>query len=301
VLGLARGAGARLFGFPAQSNFSGVQHPLSLAAAAQGLGFHVLLDAAAFVPAYPLSLRACPADFVALSFYKMFGYPTGVGALVARRDALARLRRPWFAGGTVDYASVQLSRHQLRQGAERFEDGTANFLDIPALESGFAWRDRLGLARVSAHVQGLTTELLTGLASLRHSDGTPLVRTYGPDTNNTAALPQPDRRGGTVAFNVLARNGQVVPFGVVEQRANAAGVLLRGGCFCNPGAAEAAFQLDADRMARCLDTLDQDFTIPGLQRCAGPDVTIGAVRASVGPPNNRRDIARALDVVASFG
>jgi selenocysteine lyase/cysteine desulfurase len=28
-------------------------------------------------------------EFVALSFYKMFGYPTGIGALIARRDALA--------------------------------------------------------------------------------------------------------------------------------------------------------------------------------------------------------------------
>src|SRR5258708_1429055 len=103
-----------LFAFPAQSNFSGVRHPLSLAARAQALGFRVLLDAAALVPTCPLSLRACPVDFVAVSFYKIFGYPTGVGALVARRDALEALRRPWFAGGTVTYASVQLERHQFR-------------------------------------------------------------------------------------------------------------------------------------------------------------------------------------------
>ena len=94
-------AGAGLFAFPGQSNFSGIRHPLSLVRQARRLGFDVLLDAAALVPSHPLSLRACPADFVVLSFYKLFGYPTGVGALVARRDALRRLRRPWFAGGTV--------------------------------------------------------------------------------------------------------------------------------------------------------------------------------------------------------
>ena len=112
-----------LVAFPAQSNFSGVRHPLSLVADAHALGFDVLLDAAAFVPTFALDLHACAADFVVVSFYKMFGYPTGVGALIARNDALARLRRPWFAGGTVDFASVQNDRHALRSGHERFEDG----------------------------------------------------------------------------------------------------------------------------------------------------------------------------------
>ena len=43
------------------------------------------LDCAAFVPTSRLDLSRCKPDFVAISFYKMFGYPTGVGALLARR------------------------------------------------------------------------------------------------------------------------------------------------------------------------------------------------------------------------
>jgi len=39
----------------------------------------VLLDAAAFVPTNPLDLSVVQPDFVVISFYKMFGYPTGVG------------------------------------------------------------------------------------------------------------------------------------------------------------------------------------------------------------------------------
>ena len=46
-----------LFAFPAQSNFSGVKHPLELIAAAQARGWDVLLDAAAFVATNPLNLR----------------------------------------------------------------------------------------------------------------------------------------------------------------------------------------------------------------------------------------------------
>ena len=100
------GAGPSLFAFPAQSNFSGVRHPLEWIRLAQARGYRVLLDAASFAPGALLDLGTAPADFVALSFYKIFGYPTGVGALIARRDALAELRRRYFGGGTVDYVSM---------------------------------------------------------------------------------------------------------------------------------------------------------------------------------------------------
>src|ERR1035438_5195940 len=40
--------GASLFAYPAQSNFSGVQHPLRWIREAQSAGYRVLLDAAAY-------------------------------------------------------------------------------------------------------------------------------------------------------------------------------------------------------------------------------------------------------------
>jgi selenocysteine lyase/cysteine desulfurase len=79
---LGRGHGRRpgLFGYPAQSNFSGVQHPLSWIARAQDAGYDVLLDTAAFVPANRLDLSAVRPEFVAMSWYKIFGFPTGWAA-----------------------------------------------------------------------------------------------------------------------------------------------------------------------------------------------------------------------------
>lgn len=261
-----------LLGFPAQSNFSGVRHPLSLVAHARSLGYRVLLDVAAYVPSRALSLRTCPADFAALSFYKMFGYPTGVGALIARRDALAELRRPWFAGGTVRYASVQADVHRLHARHEGFEDGTPNFLGIAALSAGFTLLERAGMARLCAHVARLTSMFLDGLASLP-------VRVHGPrDTRD---------RGGTVAFNV-----RDLPYWEVERRAREAGIALRGGCFCNPGAAEAALRLPAARTARCLAKLGDDFSVERFGACL--DAPVGALRASFGLANNDEDVHRAL-------
>jgi selenocysteine lyase/cysteine desulfurase len=255
------GRGPGLLAFPAQSNFSGVRHPLALVEAAHARDFDVLLDVAAFVPSHAMSLRECPADFAALSFYKLFGYPTGVGALIARHESLAKLRRPWFSGGTIEYVSVANETHQLKAGREAFEDGTANFLGIAALEAGFALLDEVKMLRLSAHVCKLTHVLLSELTAMPH------VTVYGPQTCSA--------RGGTVAFNIHG-----VFYAEVERRAREAGVSLRGGCFCNPGCAESAF----------------DFAAAN----ADAKETFGAVRMSVGLANTVADVERGLDVIASF-
>ena len=288
------GRGPNLFAFPAQSNFSGVRHPLALVAAARALGYTVLLDAAAYAPTSRLGLCDVPADFVALSFYKMFGYPTGVGALVARHEALARLRRPWFAGGTVDYVSVQHGNHQLRAGEEAFEDGTADFLSLGAVSAGLDFLDAVGMERVRRHTRELTARLLGELRVLRRADGRPLVHVYGPADDAC--------RGATVAFNVLGVRGEAIPYARVEERARAERVSVRGGCFCNPGASEAAFGFAAAETARChaaAGARPGGWTLAAFAECMRGRA-VGAVRASLGIPSNEGDVRRLLDVVASF-
>ena len=74
---------------------------------AASLGYHTLLDAAALAPSSTISLCDYPElDAMAVSFYKMFGFPTGVGALIVKESFLAKLKRPWFAGGNVDVVQV---------------------------------------------------------------------------------------------------------------------------------------------------------------------------------------------------
>ena len=224
-----------LFAYPAQSNFSGVQHPLTWVDQAQAAGWDVLLDAAAFVPTSRLDLGAVKPEFVTLSWYKMFGYPTGIGCLLARRDALARLRRPWFSGGTVWGASVQDGFHRLADDETAFEDGTVNFLSIPDVTTGLDWISGIGIDLIHRRVGYLTGWLLGRLARLKHGNGAPLVRLYGPADG--------EARGGTVAFNFLDPNGALVDERAVARDASAAGISVRTGCFCNPGAWEQAFGL----------------------------------------------------------
>src|SRR5687767_11836188 len=171
-----------LLAFPAQSNFSGVKHPLDLVDRARARGWDVLLDAAAFVPTNPLDLTDVQPDFVTVSFYKMFGYPTGVGCLLIRNAAVERLARPWFAGGTVNFATVHGQAHILAPREAGFEDGTLNYLAIPAVEIGLRHLDAVGIGAIQTRVRCLTGWLLERLVALRHSSGRPMVRLYGPLT-----------------------------------------------------------------------------------------------------------------------
>ena len=193
------GANHNLFAYPAQSNFSGVHHPLDWIEQAHEHGWDVLVDAAAFAPTNRLDLSRWHPDFVPISFYKLFGWPTGVGVLLARREALDKLERPWFSGGTIVAAFVQRDYHQWAPGAAHFEDGTVNFLNLPAVEIGLRFLDRIGIETVHARVEALGTYLLETLAALRHSNGTPAATVYGPCNWH--------RRGATIAFNFLRPDG----------------------------------------------------------------------------------------------
>ena len=121
---------------PRSRTSPGVQHDLDWIERARDRGWRVLLDAAAFAPTNRLDLGRHRPDFVALSFYKLFGYPTGIGCLLARHDALAELRRPWFPGGTITVVSVLADDHFLAEGEAAFEDGTIDYLGLPAVEIG---------------------------------------------------------------------------------------------------------------------------------------------------------------------
>jgi len=283
-------AAARLLAFPAQSNFSGVMHPLDLVGRAQARGWDVLLDAAAFAPTHILDLEQVKPQFVSLSFYKMFGFPTGVGALLARRDALPRLQRPWFAGGTISYASVQQPRHDLHEGAEAFEDGTLNYLAIPAVASGLARLPRERLTAIEARVAALTHWTLGQMAQLRHANGAPLIDVYGPWNG--------EARGGTIAFNVRNPHGRLIDHRDVEARANGQRISLRTGCFCNPGAGEAALGISFEELASCFRGSSR-MTIDTFRGCL-VDKGSGAVRISYGVASVHRDALALLELLETF-
>ncbi len=290
-LAAVSGGGPRLFAYPGQSNFSGVQHDVSWIDEAHAAGWAVLLDAAAFAPTNVVDMGVIKPDFMTLSFYKMFGYPTGIGALLARRDTLKRLQRPWFAGGTITVASVQGDRYYLHEGAEGFEDGTLDYLNLPAVEIGLRYLSEVGVARLHERLAGLTARLIDGLQSLKHANGKPLVRIYGPTTT--------EARGATVTFNVFNSAGHFVDHRDVESAANAAMISLRTGCFCNPGDGELALGISAEELSSCFVASRARMTIDDFRRCID-DKSTGAVRVSLGIASNAADVDRLIEFLGTL-
>jgi selenocysteine lyase/cysteine desulfurase len=290
-----RAGGQGLFAFPAQSNFSGVQHPLEWVAQAQEAGWDVLLDAAAFVPTNRLDLSRWHPDYVTLSFYKIFGYPTGIGALLVRRAALGELRRPWYAGGNVTFSSVQAAATAgaglyRTPGAAGFEDGTLDYLGIPAIDIGLRHIASIGIDTIHDRVMCLTGWLLDNLAATRHSNGAPVACIYGPRGTQM--------RGATVAMNFTDPSGILIDSRRVEQLANGAGISLRSGCHCNPGAGEVALGISVEEMAAAFKDKDDMKYDEFLHVIDGK--TGGAARVSIGLASTFTDVYRFWKFAQSF-
>nr|XP_005586916.2 molybdenum cofactor sulfurase isoform X1 [Macaca fascicularis] len=234
-----------LFCYPAQSNFSGVRYPLSWIEEVKSGRLHpvstpgkwfVLLDAASYVSTSPLDLSAHQADFVPISFYKIFGFPTGLGALLVHNRAAPLLRKTYFGGGT---ASAYLAGEDFYiprpSVAQRFEDGTISFLDVIALKHGFDTLERLtgGMENIKQHTFTLAQYTYVALSSLRYPNGAAVVRIY-----SDSEFSSPEVQGPIINFNVLDDKGNIIGYSQVDKMASLYNIHLRTGCFCNTGACQ---------------------------------------------------------------
>ncbi|GFO22945.1 molybdenum cofactor sulfurase [Plakobranchus ocellatus] len=235
--------------FPAQSNFSGRKYPLNWVAECRKRGldlpghkssaaekWYVLLDTAAFASTSPLDLSSVKPDFVSVSFYKMFGYPTGIGALLVHKRARPTLHKCYFGGGTVAASTAKGRFHAFWKSLHsRFEDGTVPFLNIISLKHGMDAVQRLagGMQGVSDHVFAIAQYFYQHLSTLQHGNGKLLAEIYGG-----VKFEEPEDQGGVVTFNLCRANGVYIGYSEVDKFANLHDVHVRTGCFCNIGACQ---------------------------------------------------------------
>ncbi|XP_026881413.2 molybdenum cofactor sulfurase isoform X1 [Electrophorus electricus] len=292
-----------LFCYPAQSNFSGRKYPLSYVRGIQSQCLYpacehrgrwfVLLDAACFVGCSPLDLKQHPADFVPISFYKMFGFPTGLGALLVRNEVAGLLRKSYFGGGTVSAYLVDEDYFVPKPHiASRFEDGTISFLDIISLHHGF---DALlkftgGMVNIQLHTFGLARYTYMILSCLRHSNGRPVAQIYCDNEFENAA-----EQGAVINFNLLDGYGRVVGYSQVDKMASLFNIHLRTGCFCNTGACQAYLNISNQQVKSnleaghvCGDNID---LIEGRPT--------GSIRISFGYISSFEDCKRFLKFIAN--
>ncbi|XP_077960670.1 molybdenum cofactor sulfurase isoform X1 [Gasterosteus aculeatus] len=291
-----------LFSYPAQSNFSGRKYPLGLVRGIQARRLYpacdhrgrwfVLLDAASHVSCSPLDLQECPADFIPISFYKMFGFPTGLGALLVRNDAAGVLKKTYFGGGTAAaYLSGEDYYVQAANISDRFEDGTVSFLDVIAVNHGFdaLYRITGGMHNIQRHTYGLARYTYMLLSSLCHGNGRPVAQIY-----TEGLFESPNTQGAILNFNLRDSHGQIIGYSQVDTMASLYDIHVRTGCFCNTGACQSFLGITNEQMRKnlqaghvCGDRVD---TVDGQPT--------GSVRVSFGYMSTFEDCEKFLRFVA---
>ena len=306
--------------FPAECNFSG--HRLtddsisSIISNARHGGWMTMLDIAKAASTGPVEMTTWDPDFASLSFYKLFGEPTGLGALLVKRSSINVLTctgdnnesspgensnaqqmvsNYYQGGGSVNVMVPRQNYTVPKDGLASLTNGSVHFRGIIALNHGLDSLDRLGgMAKIHQHSTCLAREFVRRLKLLKHHGNATAFEIYGPWANDDGDI-QLRAVGPTVAFNVLRDNGTYVGYNEVSKL----GALyhfpiqFRTGCFCNPGACQKALRM-SDK-----EVID-NFEKTG-HKC-GDDIDLvdgrptGAVRVSFG----KESIWEDLDVMIQF-
>jgi selenocysteine lyase/cysteine desulfurase/uncharacterized protein YcbX len=318
--------GRVLLGVPLECNFSGTRVPYrewgrqvaSQRDAPNGSEVYTLLDAAAAAPRMPIALAGSAIDFCLVSFYKMFGYPTGIGALFVRTATVDRTmpflarQKGYFGGGTVDMSVQAEPYHALRtELAPSIEAGTPNFHGIAAVRSALKWAvsacgkakpepdwrannrrvttemAHAAMTQVAIRLHALQRRLAERLAALRHGNDTPVVRVLQFPQRPGVADDDWRWQGPTVSVAVVDDDGEPIGHKLVEKLASLEGIAMRAGCFCNPGACHYFVGLtpaDIKRFHAVLHHVCAD----GLDVIEGKP--LGAVRFSLGYFSKESDV-----------
>ena len=215
--------------YPAQSNFNGERYVRTKFAESivarmttSKNKWFVCVDAASYTSTSKLDLSCSPHDFLALSFYKMFGFPTGLGALLIRRrsggERVLLQSKRYFAGGTIQMALIDQSSVQPKQGLlhERLEEGTLPYLDIIAVSLAIDKFEKLtfckqdGFALIDSYLAELSSYFEAQLRGLTHANGTKLVELY---RDAAAACSY----GPVFAFNLKTSRSNYISFTLVDK------------------------------------------------------------------------------------
>ena len=233
----------RLIAVTHASNVTGAIQPVAaIGQLAQEYGIRYLIDGAQVLGGLPVNVKALGCDLYAFPGHKSLLGPQGTGGLYIRPGVQLR---PLREGGTGSSSDSML---QPKEMPERYESGTVNLTGIAGLGAGIDYVSS-SLSQIMSHERELAQSLYEGLSRIRGAE------IYSPAEEAA--------RAGIVSFNL----GDLTSSQTADALAQA-GVAVRGGLHCAPGA------------HRFLATLER-----------------GCVRASVGYSNTFSEVDQFLRTV----
>lgn len=228
------------------SNVTGHVFPVKdMAEAAHDKGIPICVDGAQAASHMPVDVRDLDVDFYCVSAHKMMA-PSGVGALIGKKEALDGLRPLTYGGGAVGETSME--SFTLPPVPDRLEAGLSNYSGIIGAGEAVRYLSEIGMGRIQEHILGLQRKIDDWL------DGADGVSVVGP--GDAAG------RGAIFSFNVDGMLSYDVAM-MMDSR----GVLIRSGMHCaHPffasrgidGCARASFGAynDSGDVGRLLSVLD---------------------------------------------
>lgn len=253
-----------------------------------------------------LDLSEIQPDFLVASFYKIFGFPTGIAALLIKKSdrvkssiARKKCQPRYFGGGTLQFALVDQDYVSVRQNEYKYheylENGTISYLSIIGVALAIEKFEKLSInnpfnrimVQVQDYLEKLTNDCVAKLEGLRHFNNLQLVEIY---------YRKGLKHGPIIAFNLKNSTGAYIGYTLVDKLAQEKKIHLRTGCFCNLGACKMFlnnsddflknFQLHGHKCGDHIDLIDGKPT--------------GAIRVSFGYCTLQDDIDLFLEFLAEY-
>lgn len=180
-------------------------------------GALIAVDGAQGVPHCEVNFKKENYDFLAFSGHKMLG-PTGIGALVVKKDLLKKMPPFLVGGGTIQ--DVKLEHAEYIAGPHRFEAGIQNYSGAIGFGAAVDYLSKIGMKNVESHEKTLAERMQETLQKI---DG---VTIYGPAFSKS--------HGALFSFNLKGAKPHEVAL-MLDQ----ANIAVRSGVFCAQPAMEA--------------------------------------------------------------
>ena len=136
----------------------------------------VNVDGAQSVPHMKVDFKDSDMDFLSFSAHKMCG-PTGVGALVAKRELLEDMDPIVYGGGMNSYFEEDNS-YELKDVPVRFEAGTPPIAEVIGMGEAIKYLMNIGISKIHEHEVKLKKYLLDKLNDIDN------IIIYNKDTNS---------------------------------------------------------------------------------------------------------------------
>ncbi len=177
-------------------------------------GALICVDGAQGVPHHRTDSR--DIDFLCFSGHKMLG-PTGIGAMVVRKDLLPRMKPLVSGGGTV--RTVSLTKIEQMDDQARFEAGVQHYSGMIGFAAACSYLKRIGMDNVESHEKAIGKAIRKSLEEAG-------AVVYGPAGG--------EMHGALYSFNLKGAKPHDTALLLDKE-----GVAVRSGYFCAQPALEA--------------------------------------------------------------